>query len=63
MLSTSEVCTMLGVTTRTLRRWRRLEGNPIPFMVMGGKTVYDRADVKAWGYENADRIRNADPNE
>ncbi len=54
---------MLGVTTRTLRRWRRLEGNPIPFMVMGGKTVYDRADVKAWGYENADRIRNADPNE
>lgn len=54
---------MLGVHERTLRRWRHLKVDPIPFMMMGSKVVYDWADVKAWGYENAERVRNVDTDE
>lgn len=58
-----EVASLFGVSKRTIERWRAAADNPIPFMIVGGKIVFDYADVKAWGYRNAERIRNADPKE
>jgi excisionase family DNA binding protein len=57
-LTTAQLCVKWGVAERTLRRWRTAKENPLPFMMVGSRIVFDWADVKAWGYANADRLRD-----
>jgi len=41
------VSEMLGVSERSLERWR-LQGGQIPFRKFGRRVLYSRADVLAW---------------
>ncbi|MDN5855537.1 MAG: helix-turn-helix domain-containing protein, partial [Actinomycetia bacterium] len=47
-LSPAQVARMLGVTTETLRRWRRLGSGPVARRVGPRLVRYDRVAVQAW---------------
>ena len=46
-LSPAEVASALGVTTRTLRNWRKVDFGPVPISDRG-RLLYDRAAVEAF---------------
>lgn len=58
LLSTTEVCKLLGVSKPTLEKIRRFRECPLPFGRVGRSYVYDREKVLRWAEENA----RLDPN-
>jgi hypothetical protein len=46
-----EAATIIGKTTKTLQRWRKIEYGP-PFRVVGRFIEYSRTAVKAWKAKN-----------
>ena len=46
-LSPAELAGELGISGRTLERWRRLGSAP-PRTVLGKKVLYKRESVRAW---------------
>lgn len=51
-LNQAMIALLLGVSERTMERWR-LEGSGPPFRKFGRRVMYSRADVIAWA--NAQR--------
>ncbi len=49
--NTKEAAKYLGVSTRTLERWRKIGTGPY-FIRMGHRIVYQLLDLKQWRLEN-----------
>ncbi len=49
-LNSKEVCTMLGISKRSLQTWR--DNNKIPFEKLNGKIVYDESVILKWAKQN-----------
>jgi len=48
LLTTKEVAEWLGVTGESIRKYRQLKDNPIPFIKLGGAVRFRREAVEAW---------------
>ncbi|MNR17040.1 Helix-turn-helix domain protein [compost metagenome] len=48
LLTTEQVATILGLSTRTLATWRSSGRNPLPYIKVGSRVRYQRQDVMAW---------------
>ncbi|WP_379541566.1 helix-turn-helix transcriptional regulator [Novosphingobium pokkalii] len=46
-MTSQEVCSLLGISRRTLHRWRRLRKGP-PAIKVGRAVVYRREAVERW---------------
>lgn len=51
LLTTEDVAEQIGVTVRTLKRWRS-DGDGPPFMIFGRTVRYHPARVQAWMLAN-----------
>jgi phage terminase Nu1 subunit (DNA packaging protein) len=52
LINTALTASMLGVTTKTINRWRNLEEDPLPVAIKGSKGrahQFDIATVHQWG--------------
>ena len=58
-LRTAQVAEVLGLSPRTLEKWR-LEGDGPVFHKFGGRVVYSRDDLDAWA-EGCRRRSTSDP--
>ena len=53
LITTKELCKLLGVTRQAIYKWRKIKHNPMPVAVnntaQNGKTIrYLYSDVKEW---------------
>ena len=46
-VDTRQAAELIGMSKRTLEKWR-VEGNGPPFLKLGRRVLYSRADLKAW---------------
>lgn len=59
LLSTKKAAERLGISTRTLEKWR-LTGQSPPYRKLGRAVRYDPADVEVW-LEERKRNSTSDP--
>ena len=45
LLSTTQAAEFLGLSTRTLEAWRQ-RGSPFPYVKLGSRCLYRRADLE-----------------
>lgn len=48
LLTEAEVARLLGLSPRTLRRWRHANRSGPPFVYIGGRVRYRRDELEAW---------------
>jgi len=58
LLTEEQLCQALHVSRRSVWKFRTDRDNPLPFMRLGGKHVYDLEEVRAWAKRRA-QIRPA----
>lgn len=51
LYSTKQVAILLGISTRTLQRWRQLRQGP-PYIRAEGFIRYPKTDLELWQYQN-----------
>lgn len=56
MLAEKEIAAELGVSARTVKRWRAMPGG-LPFIALGGRIFYRRSSVRTW-IESRERFPN-----
>ncbi|WP_420801302.1 helix-turn-helix domain-containing protein [Pinisolibacter aquiterrae] len=47
MLAEKEIAAELGVSSRTVKRWRAMPDG-LPFIALGGRIFYRRSSVRSW---------------
>ena len=63
LLSSAEAAALLGISLRTLRRWRQMREGP-PWVPIGRKIVYRTQALRAWlaaREVDADGLPNTEP--
>jgi predicted DNA-binding transcriptional regulator AlpA len=58
LVSTEELCDMLGVTPNTLAAWRREARGP-DYVKLGSNIYYRHDDIKAWIAANVTVVKRA----
>ena len=48
LLTPPQVAELIGLDHRTLANWRASGAERLPYIRVGGRIRYDRADVKEW---------------
>lgn len=48
LLTPDQVAAALGLSHRTLAAWRSTRRNPLPWVKVGSRVRYRKADVDAW---------------
>lgn len=60
LLSTKQAAELLGVSPRTLERWRCYRSDGPPYRALGTRCLYHPADLEAW-LESRRRRHTSDP--